>query len=408
MNLSSLRPTNLHLSHLWGGGTETWVADFAAADGFSDNLVLQSLGSYECYGISLRLIHAVSATVLGTWVLRHPISEVRAAHPEYADILAAVCEEFDIGHIYVSSVIGHALDVFHLGVPCTKIYHDYFPYCPAFFITRDGLCTSCGEEDLRLCKNWDTSHRPKNSPGYYKDLRDALLNATVGARHVSPSRGLPGNLRTLDSRWEKVYFDIIEHGIVHRKQDFFGGAEEDRRLRVGLLGLLGWNKGREVVRRSFETMRAIVDLHIIGGAEAGAEYEARWGASFVHHYAQDELPAILEQHRLDLVIFLSQVPETFSYTLSEAWCFCIPPAALRVGAHAERIEEGVDGFFFEPGVDAVVEFLLWADRERDELRRVARRLREKPVRSVEEAVCDYYCLRTDYMGELDRRLEHAL
>ncbi len=410
MSVSTFRPTNLHLSHLWGGGTEAWVEDFVKADAFSENLVLQSLGTYECYGIRLRLVHPARDEVLGSWALRHPISEVRPIHPEYAEILERICGEHRIDHIYVSSLIGHALDVFRLGIPCTKVYHDYFPYCPAFFITRDGVCTSCTEEDLLKCRTWDTSHRPKGSPGYYLELRDAYFAAVSAAdvRHVSPSRDLPRNLRTLDPRFEAVAFDVIEHGIAQQKQDRFGGAEDGRRLRVGLLGLLGWNKGREVLRRQFETLRAIADVHIIGAREAGVEYDGRWGSRLVHHYAREELSEVLEQHRLDLVIFLHLVPETFSYTLSEAWCFCLPPAARRLGAHAERIEHGADGFLFDLEEDALVDFLLWADRERGELQRVAGQLRDKPVRTVEEAVCDYYRLRGDFTERLEESLVQAI
>ena len=407
---SRLRPTNLHLSHFWGGGTEAWVEDFAAADELSNNLVLQSLGSYECYGIRFRLLHVNRGQLLGEWVLQHPISEVSGEHSEYAALLRQICQDFEIDHIYVSSLIGHSCDIFRLGIACTKVYHDYFPYCPAFFITRDGLCTSCGQDELEECKEWDTSHRPKSSPSYYASLRETFFDAVAAGdvRHVSPSRSVPDNLRRLDRRWRDIKFEIIEHGISHNRVDAFGGAEDGRRLRVGLLGLLGWNKGREIVREKFDILRTIADIHILGAEEAGAEYEGRWGASFVHHYEKAYLAELLTHRRLDLLLFLSQVPETFSYTLSEAWCFCIPPAARRIGAQAERIEEGRNGFLFGLEDDAVVDFLLWADRERNELRRLAARLREKPIRTVKEAICDYYRLRPDYTRQLRSRLAQAV
>ncbi len=410
MSFRASGPTNLHLAHYWGGGTEGFVEDFAEADSFSKNLVLQSLGTYECYGISLRLLHPKSGTVLDSWVLQHPISEVRDRHEEYAAIVQEICADYAIEHLYVSSLVGHSLEVFRLGVASTKIYHDYFPYCPAFFITRDGICRQCTAGDLRSCKDWDTSHRPKGSPCYYLELRDRYFAAVAAAdvRHVCASRGVPENLRRLDRRFEAIEFDVIEHGIAHRRQDVFGGAEEGRRLRVGLVGLLGWNKGRAEVRRDFDVLRSIADLHIIGAKGDGAEYDGRWGARFVHHYSRDELAGVLGRHRLDLALFLPLVPETFSYTLSEAWCFCIPPAARNLGAFAERIDDGVDGFLIDLEREAVVDYLLRMDRQRDELRQVARRLRSKPVRTVDEAVTDYYRLRTDYPALIEASLERRL
>jgi len=394
---SPAKPTNLHLAHSWGGGLGHWVREFARADGYAENLVLESVGTIDCYGIGLRLRNPKSGAILDSWVLRHPISEVRRFHREYAAILAAICSDFGVGHIYVSSLIGHTLDVFGLGVPVTHIYHDYFSYCPALFIFRGGVCTSCTLEDLRWCKRVQTHYPPKNSPHYYPEFRDAFFAAVAAAdvRHVCPSRSLARNLRTLDARFEAIDFTFIEHGITYRKRDCFGGAQGERRLRVGLLGHLNWNKGLETMRRIFATARVIADLHFIGAHDGGAEFAGRWGANFVHHYSGGELPSLLDRHRPDLVLFLPLVPESFSYTLSEAWCFCIPPATRPIGALAERIDEGVDGFFLGPEDDDVVDFLLFVDRERDALRRMAHRLRSKSVRTVAETVNEYYRLRTD-------------
>ncbi|MCP4664422.1 MAG: glycosyltransferase family 4 protein [bacterium] len=394
---SSSKPTNLHLAHSWGGGLGRWVDDFAYADRSSENLVFESFGTIECYGIGLRLTHPASGTILDSWVLRHPISEVRGSHPEYTALLAAVCSRYGIEHVYVSSLIGHTLDVFRLGVPVTQIHHDYFSYCPTLYTVRDGVCTSCTLDDLKLCKNVDAPYRPKNSPHYYLKHRDAYFDAVVAAavRHVCPSRGLAANLRRLDSRFESIDFTVIEHGVTYRKRDCFGGAEQDRRLRVGLLGHLAWYKGLELMRRLFETVRVIADFHFIGSNQGGAEFAGRWGSRLVPRYSQDELPAILERDRLDLTLFLPLVPESFSYTLSEAWCFCIPPAARPVGALAERIDDGNDGFFLGPEDDDVIDFLLEVDRDRDRLRHLAARLRSKPVRTLEDAVRDYYTLRRD-------------
>ncbi len=395
--LESTRPTNLHLSHSWGGGLGLWMEEFARADEHSENLALESCGTLECYGIGLRLTSLASGEPLDSWVLRHPISEMRRSHTEYAAILETICSDYRVDHIYVSSLIGHSLDVFRLGLPVTQIHHDYFSFCPALFISRDGICTSCTADDLRSCQLSNPHYPPKNSPPYYAQLRDAFFDAVTAAdvRHVCPSRSLPENLGQLDSRFGDRDFTVIKHGIAHRKRDCFGGAEDGRRLRVGLLGYLSWNKGLELMRRLFDTLRVIADIHFVGAHDAGSEFAGRWGSHYLHHYSQDDLPAIFERRRLDLALFLANVPESFSYTLSEARCFCVPPAVRPIGALGERTEHGTDGFVLGLDDDALVDFLLFADRRRDELRQVATRLRDQPVRTVFDAVDDYYALRTD-------------
>lgn len=395
---SSLKPINLHLSHSWGGGLGLWIEDFARADRYSENLVLESVGAIECFGIGLRLRHPVSDITLQSWVLRDPITEVRGSHAEYAAILKSIHGEIGIDHIYASSFIGHSLDAYRLGPPITQIYHDYFPYCPALFIFRDGVCTSCTAEDLRQCRLGSSPNSPRSSPRYYLDLRDELFDvmAKADVRHVCPSRSLFTNLRGIDRRFEEIDFTVIEHGLALSQRDCFGGAEDGRRLRVGLLGYLNWNKGLELMRRTFDVARTIVDFHFIGAHDNGAEFANRWGSRYVHHYSRQELPGLFEQNQLDLALLLPTVPESFSLTLSEAWCFCIPPAARPLGALADRIEEGRDGFFLGSRDEDLIDFLLYVDRERDEVRQMSARLAGRPVRTVEEAVDDYYMLRANF------------
>lgn len=402
----SVKPTNLHLAHSWGGGLGRWIESFASADYFAENVVFESCSTLECYGLSYRLRHPRSDTTLDSWVLHDPINESRDRHEEYAAVLESICRDFAIEHIYVSSLIGHAYDVFRLGVPVTQIYHDYASYCPALYIFRDAVCTTCTLEDLRLCKKGNHQHTPKNSPEYYLGLRDAFFDAIEASEvhHVSPSRGLPRHLATLDSRFEDFEFDVIEHGISFPRRNCFGGAEDDRRLRVGVLGHLNWNKGLEAMQRLFDTIRLIADVHFIGAHDSGSEFTRRWGATYVHEYSHEDLPDIVERHQLDLTLFLPIVPETFSYTLSESWSFCIPPAAQRIGALADRIDDGHDGFLLEPNDEAVVDFLLHVDRDRDELRRVAAYLDEKPIRTIGDAVRDYYMCRPEYATQVDTTL----
>ena len=52
--------------------------------------------------------------------------------------------------------------------------------------------------------------------------------------------------------------------------------------------------------------------------------------------------------------------------------------------------------------------MLHVDRQRDELRRIAAKLRDKPVRTIDEAVRDYYQLRSDYTARLDNTLGQTL
>ncbi|MGA9422843.1 MAG: glycosyltransferase, partial [Rhodanobacteraceae bacterium] len=96
------------------------------------------------------------------------------------------------------------------------------------------------------------------------------------------------------------------------------------------------------------------ELFLLG---AGSDAHAMFGRRGVHvllDYRHETLPALIERLRPDAALLLPTVAETFSYTLSELRALGLPVIATRVGALAERVDDGVDGFLVEPGAPAVV------------------------------------------------------
>ena len=72
-------------------------------------------------------------------------------------------------------------------------------------------------------------------------------------------------------------------------------------------------------------------------------------------YKRDDLPSLVARIAPDAALLLPTVAETFSYTLSELRSLGVPVIATRVGALAERIRDGVDGFLVEPDADALTD-----------------------------------------------------
>ena len=57
------------------------------------------------------------------------------------------------------------------------------------------------------------------------------------------------------------------------------------------------------------------------------------------YYAPEDLPALLRDHRIDVIGILSIWPETYSYTLTESWLYGIPAIVTDVGALGRRVKE---------------------------------------------------------------------
>jgi glycosyltransferase involved in cell wall biosynthesis len=213
---------------------------------------------------------------------------------------------------------------------------------------------------------------------------------------VCPSPSVQRNLKSVDRRFAGRTFHVIEHGINRPKRYCFGGAEDDRRLRFIVLGHLSVFKGLDRLRRLLPRLRLFADVHLVGsGAESGSLTERR-GVHHVDGYRQEELPEILATIRPDLALMLGDIPETFSYTLSELWAHAIPVCAPRLGSFADRMVDGCDGFLIDLDLESWVERLVELDGNRGAIRGVAGSLRRTPVRDVGAMVEEYYALRDDW------------
>jgi glycosyltransferase involved in cell wall biosynthesis len=111
---------------------------------------------------------------------------------------------------------------------------------------------------------------------------------------------------------------------------------------VALLGAIGPDKGARRIERLVALARKInapVRFVLIGymDVEHGPMQSA--DARFTVHgrYASSELSALLDYYRVELVLFPSAGPETFSYTLTEAWSAGRPAIVPPIGALAERV-----------------------------------------------------------------------
>jgi glycosyltransferase involved in cell wall biosynthesis len=124
---------------------------------------------------------------------------------------------------------------------------------------------------------------------------------------------------------------------------------------VAVLGAVGPHKGSELLEalaRELEgTGIAIVvigylDRQIVPGWR-------RPGTYFIHGaYANEDVPGLLAGYGAKLALFPNQVPESFSYSLSDIWCCGLPVLAAPYGALGERIAAHGGGWLLAEGFDA--------------------------------------------------------
>src|SRR5262249_21912369 len=77
------------------------------------------------------------------------------------------------------------------------------------------------------------------------------------------------------------------------------------------------------------------------------------GTYFIHGaYADGDVPGLLAGYGARLALFPNQVPESFSYALSDIWSCGLPVLASPYGALGERIAAHGGGWLLPEGFDA--------------------------------------------------------
>ena len=204
------------------------------------------------------------------------------------------------------------------------------------------------------------------------------------------------NLLRIEPRFSTLPQSIIAHGLAPWPPTArvpLPRATVARRLRLVVPGRVRAGKGaRTAACRVCRQLREHAEIFLLG---AGAEGEQFFGERDVHvvlNYRRDELPALLAQIAPDAALLLPTVAETFSYTLSELASLGIPAIATRVGALAERIDDGVDGWLVAPQADAVVAAIARLRQDPVSIAQARIALAQRPQRSIADMAADYRAL----------------
>lgn len=108
-------------------------------------------------------------------------------------------------------------------------------------------------------------------------------------------------------------------------------------IRIGVVGEIAPHKGSEVVRAlSEEVRRSGVDVRVVVVGTLATD-ESCEHVTVTGRYAPGELPELLERHGVNVCLFPSIWPETFSYVCEELMQMGLPVVAFDLGAPAERL-----------------------------------------------------------------------
>lgn len=325
------KPVYLLITHSLGGGTERHVRELASR--YADSarvLILRPSGTFASAGVTLESVDGYDAFSVNI-----------AATDE--DGLLRLFAAFPIDRIHIHHLFGYGPALSHAvrrsGIPFEFTLHDYFTVCPQINLSKDGA-HYCGEPDDAGC-NACIIANPKMGARDIRSWRSAHAWVLRDAQRViAPS---------IDAaqRVERYAPDANAVAIYHEEAPkSWREARAPRKLsrtdtlRVAVIGVLAPHKGRALVVDAALEAKASgvpVEFIVIGDPFGELPPPSLAAIRTTGRYKEGQLPGLLAQAQPDLILFGSQWPETYSYTLSAALDAQLPVLVPDIGAFGERV-----------------------------------------------------------------------
>jgi glycosyltransferase involved in cell wall biosynthesis len=241
---------------------------------------------------------------------------------------------------------GFSVHDFFLACPSTNLLDGSGNYCGA--ITNIMECQKCLDEQISFAdisiKQWRLEHEEFlfnsafiSAPSLWarntfnKYFPEISVEVIPNIHHLGFSKSLGGGIRCF-----LLPRDEVKH--------------------IGIMGAIGPVKGARNLEKLVErTRERKLPLRwiIIGYTDRQYEpYQSRDCVLTIHGpYEQEKLIGLLNHYNISLVVFPSAGPETFCYTLSEAWAASKPVLVPPIGALKERVEREGAGWIMEDWKD---------------------------------------------------------
>jgi glycosyltransferase involved in cell wall biosynthesis len=175
-------------------------------------------------------------------------------------------------------------------------------------------------------------------------------------------------------------------------------ADRKSKLRVAFLGAMTPEKGSGMAYQLITQSSKDIHWYIFGATSDSHIADLKLSnLTTVGSYQRDNLLELMQMYAIDLVCILPIWPETFCYTLSEAWMCGLPVLVTDIGAVGDRTRAQGGGIVVP--VDASAQEVLAQiealSQNPDQLAQLRQQVSKLHVKTIDEMVEDY---RTFYRG----------
>ncbi len=388
----------LHITHSWGGGVGQWLRSFIETDHHHTHYQLRSelTQSGHAHGQKLSLyVGNELRCPIASWWLQPPIESISDTDTNYQKILSDICHRFEIGRVFISSLIGHSLDPLRTGLPTLQILHDHFPIWPLLNVSPDSYLYTVGGTNLEkaLSEHKRNQNFPDKDVLAWSIIHKAYLQTVTdfNVKIAAPGKWVLDLQNKLEPKFAGLKSKIIPHGfpIMSGMKPVLPKPREDKRLRMVILGRMQEGKGQKLLSRALPKLAEHVQVYLLGAGKSGEAFFGISGVDVVLEYDRDTLSHLLTTIGPDFAALLSVVPETFSYTLSELQQLQIPVMATRNGSFPERITHGTTGWLIKAEANAMISQVTALCRNPSQIKAVRQKLSTSTMVTPQQMVTRY-------------------
>jgi glycosyltransferase involved in cell wall biosynthesis len=280
---------------------------------------------------------------------------LRFSIPSELDLMAKLLRADSPVRAEVHHMIGHDHELMglfgRLNIPYEMFIHDYSSFCPRINMVAGGRY--CGEPDLAGCEaciaDFGFLNEEATPPGI---LHHRSAIAMYGASAVIvPSTDVAIRM--------KRHFQSVEPKIVNWEDDDLLPAADpvpfpaDGIRRVCVIGRIGVEKGYDILlacARDIAARKLPLKIHLVGYSCDDDRLTATGSVHITGQYEEQDAVRLIRQQEAQLAWLPAIWPETWSYTLTQAWRAGLKVFAFDIGAPAERIKRNERGWVCPVGM----------------------------------------------------------
>lgn len=271
------------------------------------------------------------------------IHDLKYYNSKYQEMLENIIDMFQISILHIHHLKNHYFNIKNV-IQEYSLYtiitlHDYYCICPQInkLYKNDCYCGNPSNEKCNECLNYIYKNKLEIR-NWRQEWRNLL---SIVNKVIVPNETVKEEIQVF---YPNLPVNIIEHGINIKKNKSTLKINKNEEFQIAFIGSIGIHKGSKILNQLIQRKDlGNIRIHLFGYLDG---FYPKNNKHYINHgkYKREDLKKLLQENNIQLVCLFSNVPETFSYTLSESIACGIPVLAFDIGAIGNRIKKDSIGW----------------------------------------------------------------